>query len=83
MKSLGSLGNIKVFEGIFVKLDIFYHVSTTLFSMAQSPNQMTSFCEDGNKLDGATNIQAWKKIIDLILVENEVIEHDQGKFEKL
>ena len=36
---------------------------------------MTSFCKEGNKLNGSTNFQAWKKRIDLILVENEVMEY--------
>lgn len=40
---------------------------------------MTSFCKEGNKLDGSSNFQAWKKIIDLVLLENEVMDLILGK----
>lgn len=47
--------------------------------MSQSSNLMTSFCKEGNKLDGSSNFQAWNKIIDLVLIENEVIDYVLGK----
>jgi len=40
--------------------------------MAQYSNKITSFCKEGNNIDGSTNFQAWKKRIDFIFVENEV-----------
>ena len=44
--------------------------------------KMTSFCNDSNKLVGSSNLLAWKKRIDLILIENEVIEHVKGSITK-
>lgn len=32
-----------------------------------------------NKLDVSSNFQAWKKRIDLVLIENEVMDHILGK----
>ena len=43
--------------------------------MFESTIKMTSFCKESNKLVGASNFLAWKKRIDLILIENEVVEH--------
>ena len=43
---------------------------------------MTSYCKESNKLVGSSNFLAWKKWIDLILVENEVIDHVHGKVSK-
>ena len=40
-------------------------------------HQMTTFCKENNKL-GTLNCLAWKKIIDLILIENEVFEYVKG-----
>ncbi len=51
--------------------------------MSQSSNQRTSFCKEGNKLDGSTNFQAWKKIIDLVLIENEVMDYVLGNITEL
>lgn len=43
---------------------------------------MTSFCKEDNKLAGTSNYLAWKKRIDLILMENEVIEYVKGSISK-
>lgn len=40
-----------------------------------SQSTMTSFCKENNKLVGTMNYLAWKKRIDLILLENEVNEY--------
>ena len=41
---------------------------------------MSSFYKESNKLDGTSNFQAWKNKIDLILIENDVMDHVLGKF---
>lgn len=43
---------------------------------------MTTFCKENNKLVGTLNYLAWKKRIDLILIENEVIEYVKGSITK-
>lgn len=43
---------------------------------------MASFCKEGNKLDGASNFKAWKKRIDLVTIENEVMDYILGKVPK-
>lgn len=43
---------------------------------------MASFCKEGNKLDGASNFKAWKKRIDLVPIENEVMDYILGKVPK-
>jgi len=40
---------------------------------------MTTFCKESNKLVGSTNFLAWKKRIDLVLIENEVMEYIHGE----
>ena len=41
-----------------------------------------SFCKENNKLVGASNFVAWKKRIDLNLIENEGMEHVKGSISK-
>lgn len=43
---------------------------------------MTSFCKEINKLVGSSNFLAWKRRIHLVLKENEVIDHVNGKVTK-
>ena len=42
-----------------------------------SPSEYTSmsFCKESNKLVGTNNFLAWKKRTDLLLKENELLEH--------
>jgi len=40
------------------------------------------FCKESNKLVGASNFLAWKKTIDLNLIENEIMEHVKGSITK-
>jgi len=46
-----------------------------------SPFEYTSmsFCKESKKLVGTNNFLAWKKRIDLLLKENELLEHIKGK----
>ena len=37
-----------------------------------------SFCKESNKLVGTNNFLAWKKRTDLLLKENELLEHTKG-----
>ena len=37
-----------------------------------------SFCKESNKLVGTNNFLAWKKTIDLLHKENELLEHIEG-----
>ena len=37
-----------------------------------------SFCKENNKLVQTANFLAWKKRIDLLLKENELLEHIKG-----
>jgi len=46
--------------------------------MSPSENISMSFCKESNKLVGINNFLAWKKMIDLLLKENELIEHIKG-----
>jgi len=41
-----------------------------------------SFCKESNKLVGLVNFLAWKKRTNLILIENEVVEHVKGSINK-
>jgi len=45
-----------------------------------SPSEYTSmsFCRESNKLLGTNNFLAWKKRIDLLLEENELLKHVKG-----
>ena len=45
-----------------------------------SPSKYTSmsFCKESNKLVGTNNFLAWKKRTDLLLKENELLEHVKG-----
>lgn len=43
---------------------------------------MNSFCKEIYKLVGSSNILAWKRRIDIVLKENEVIDHINGKVSK-
>lgn len=43
---------------------------------------MTSFCKEIYKLVGSSNFLAWKRRIDIVLEENEVIDHVNGKVSK-
>jgi len=40
-----------------------------------------SICKESN-MTGSTNFPTWKKRIDLILIENEVVEHVKGLITK-
>jgi len=40
---------------------------------------MRFVCKEGNRLDGASNFKAWKKRIDLVLMENEGMDFVLGK----
>ena len=40
---------------------------------------MGSFCKESNKVVGASNYLAWKKMIELILTKQEVMEYVIGK----
>ena len=44
------------------------------------PSEYTSmsFCKESNKLIGTNNFLAWKKKTDLLLKENELLEHVKG-----
>jgi len=50
--------------------------------MSESTIKMTSLCKESNKLIGSSNLLAWKKMTDLILIENEVTRHDKGSIVK-
>lgn len=43
--------------------------------MSQPTDHMATFCKESNKLGGSTNFLAWKKMIDLALTKNEVMEY--------
>lgn len=43
---------------------------------------MNSFCKESKKFVGSTNFLAWKKRINLVLIENEFMEYVLGKFAK-
>lgn len=45
-----------------------------------SPSKYTSisFCKESNKLVGTNNFLAWKNRTDLLLKENELLEHVKG-----
>jgi len=45
-----------------------------------SPSKYTSmsFCKESNKLVGTNNFLAWKKMIDLLLKYNELLDHIKG-----
>lgn len=47
-------------------------------SMTIYDNIKMSFCKESNKLVGVVNFLAWKKTIDLNLIENEVMDHIKG-----
>jgi len=46
--------------------------------MTISDNNKMSFCKESNKLVGAANFLAWKKMTNLNLIENEVMDHIKG-----
>lgn len=46
--------------------------------MSNPPNYMTFVRKAGTKLDGASNFKAWKKRIDPVLKENEVMQFVEG-----
>ena len=50
--------------------------------MTSSESIKMSFCKESNKLVGVSNFLAWKKMIDLNLIENEVMEHVKGSITK-
>ena len=51
---------------------------TSIFVSLFESIKMTSYCKESNKLVGSSNFLAWKKRIDLILIENEVVGHVKG-----
>lgn len=40
---------------------------------------MGSYTKTKNKFEGVTNFRVWKKRIDLILLENDILDHLKGK----
>ena len=50
--------------------------------MSHPTNQMTTLCKENNKYVGTSNYLAWKKRIDLVLIENEVFEYVKGSMTK-
>lgn len=50
--------------------------------MSNISEQMALICKENIKLDGAFNFKAWKKRIDLVLEEHEVLKYVQGKVPK-
>lgn len=50
--------------------------------MAESSTKRTSFYMERNKLVGSSNLLAWKKRTELILIENEIIGHVKGSIIK-
>lgn len=40
---------------------------------------MEYICKERNKSKGTSNFKAWKKIIDLVLIENYVMKFVEGK----
>lgn len=46
--------------------------------MPPSEYTLMSFCKESNKLVGTNNFLAWKKRTDLLLKENELLEHIKG-----
>jgi len=46
--------------------------------MIESTINMTSLYKERNKLVMSSNFISWKKMTDLILIENEVIGHVKG-----
>ena len=51
--------------------------------MSTSESIKMSFYKQSNKLVGASNYIAWKKRIDLDLIENKVMDHVKGSTTKL
>jgi len=47
--------------------------------MAKSSIHVVSFCKERNKLIMASNYLAWKKRINLILIEQDVIGYVNGE----
>jgi len=47
--------------------------------MSKSIGHISSFCKKRNKCVGASNYLAWKKRIDLALIEHEVMEYVTGE----
>jgi len=50
-------------------------ILSSIIFMSTSEFVKMSFCKENNKLVGASNYLAWKKMTDLNLIENEVMEH--------
>ena len=50
--------------------------------MSTSESVKMSFWKESNKLVGVSNYLAWKKMTDLNLIENEVMEHIKGYITK-
>jgi len=57
-------------------------IFTSIFIYISKSVKITSFCKDNNKWVGSSNFLAWKKRIDLILIENEVVKHVMGSITK-
>ena len=56
--------------------------ASTQVSIFMSKSVKMSFCKESNKLVGASNYLAWKKMTDLHQLENEVMEHIKGYITK-
>ena len=50
--------------------------------MSTSESVKMSFYKESKKLVGSSNFLAWKKSTDLILIENEIVEHVKGSITK-
>ena len=50
--------------------------------MTLSESVKMSSCKEINKLVGASNYLAWKKMTNLNLIENEVMDHVKGSITK-
>lgn len=51
--------------------------------MSQSTDHMATFCKESNKLVRSTNFLAWKKGINLALIENEVMQREDSRDSKV
>jgi len=70
--------DIKKVGDIIKKKNLGYQVSY-YYIIFESTSHMGSFCKEHNKLVGASNYLAWKKIIDLILTEQDVMQYVAGE----
>ena len=55
-----------------------HYISKYIKYMSPSEYTSMSFCKEINKLVGTNNFLAWKKSTDLLLKENQLLEHVKG-----